>query len=106
MGRVKGSQNKITKTLKEAVMESFDRVGGVEYLVKVAQDDPKSYMALLGRVIPLQVKAEIDHTVSGILFKTVYENDPEALPSPSMPIIEATIVEPVEVTPNGSDDSP
>lgn len=106
-GRIKGSQNVITKTLKTAIMESFDRVGGVEWLVKLAQDDPKTYAQLIGRVIPLQVKAEVDHTVSGIVFKTVVETRPEAL---SEAVVTPALIEPIEAefvdVTSGSDDSP
>ena len=112
MGRVKGSQNKITKTVKQALLESLDRVGGVEWFVQLAQDDPKTYAQLIGRIIPLQIKADVDHTVSGILFKTVYENQPEALPSPvvdlTADIIDATVVEPeaIEIRPSPAPSSP
>lgn len=54
-GRPKGSPNKITTSIKEAIVEAFDKSGGVEYLVKVAEEDPKTFCGLLGRALPLQV---------------------------------------------------
>lgn len=59
-GRPKGASNKITRDIKEAVARAFEKVGGVEYLVTVAREDPKTFCGLLGRVIPLQVSGDAD----------------------------------------------
>lgn len=56
-GRQKGVPNKTTAAIKEAVIEAFNRAGGVEYLLNVARDDPKTFCGLIGKVIPLQVDA-------------------------------------------------
>jgi hypothetical protein len=56
-GRPKGSPNKVTATLKEAILATFDSVGGVKYLSRVALDDPRTFCALLGRVLPMTVNA-------------------------------------------------
>jgi hypothetical protein len=69
-GRPKGSPNKTTRAIREAVVEAFDKAGGVDYLVSLAQTDPKTFCTLIGRVIPLQVEGEMDQN---IVFKTVYE---------------------------------
>jgi len=58
-GRQKGELNKLTRTLKEAILAAFDEVGGRDYLVAVAKDDPKTFCGLLARVLPLQVDAEM-----------------------------------------------
>ena len=58
-GRPKGAENKVTRAVKEAVQAAFDEVGGVDYLVTVAKEDHKTFCALLGKVIPTQVNAEI-----------------------------------------------
>ena len=54
-GRVKGTPNKTTGALKEAILNAFGRVGGEAYLERVAQSDPKTFCTLLGKVLPLQV---------------------------------------------------
>ena len=54
LGRPKGSVNKTTKLLKEAVCKAFDRAGGVDWLVKLANKEPKTFAMLLARVMPLQ----------------------------------------------------
>ena len=59
-GRPKGAPNKVTKTLREAIEASFDNVGGVDYLSRMAEEEPKAYLALLGKILPahMSIKAE------------------------------------------------
>lgn len=54
-GRVAGVPNKITKTLKEAILGALHESGGQAYLLRVAKEDPKTFCTLLGRVLPLEV---------------------------------------------------
>jgi hypothetical protein len=39
-GRKKGGTNKITSDVKQAILEAFNALGGVEYLCAVAREDP------------------------------------------------------------------
>jgi hypothetical protein len=65
-GRPKGSLNKTTATLKEAILKAAElsgrdgkgKDGLVGYLRRVADDEPKAFAGLLGRVLPLQVTGE------------------------------------------------
>lgn len=59
-GRPAGSKNRTTVLIKEAVEKSFDRVGGADYLVKMAAEEPKAYMALLAKVLPNKIEADIN----------------------------------------------
>jgi hypothetical protein len=63
-GRPKGAQNKVTQSLREAIKESFDRVGGVEYLTRVAQEDPRTYLTVVGKVIPAELNATVDGSMA------------------------------------------
>ena len=36
------------------ILRSLDQVGGTKYLVRMAEEQPASYLALLGKVIPKQ----------------------------------------------------
>jgi hypothetical protein len=54
-GRAKGTPNKTTKLLKDAILNAFDRAGGEDYLLGVAKADYKTFCTLLGRVLPQQV---------------------------------------------------
>lgn len=54
-GRTKGTPNKTTAQVKEAILRAFEKVGGASYLEKVAQEDPKTFCTLLGRVLPTEI---------------------------------------------------
>jgi hypothetical protein len=62
-GRPKGSPNKTTALLKEAIIKAAEQVGSdgsgkgslVGYCVFLAKSEPKAFASLLGRVLPLQL---------------------------------------------------
>lgn len=62
-GRAKGTPNKATRELKEAILQAAVDVGEDEkgsggltgYLRRVAKEDVKAFAGLLGKVLPLQV---------------------------------------------------
>lgn len=62
-GRKAGTPNKTTAALKDAILNAFATVGGESYLVKVAKEDPKTFCALLGKVLPMQVTGEAGQPV-------------------------------------------
>jgi hypothetical protein len=57
-GRQKGSPNKLTKQLKDMILEALDESGGIEYLKQTAIDHPVAFLTLVGKVLPLQVTGE------------------------------------------------
>jgi hypothetical protein len=59
-GRRKGSINKSTAKVKDSIIAAFEEVGGESYLAKVALDDPKTFCALLARLLPTEMKAEFN----------------------------------------------
>ena len=59
-GRVKGTPNKVTGDVRRAILEAFDQLGGVDYLIQVGKDDPRTFLALLSRVLPAEIKAELN----------------------------------------------
>jgi hypothetical protein len=81
-GRPAGSLNKVTKLLREAILQAAEEVGEPEmltsktgkvyykktgkdgtvgYLRHLALRDPKSFASLLGRVMPLQIVGSQSH---------------------------------------------
>lgn len=55
-GRAKGVPNKLTRTIKEAIEQAFEQVGGPDYLATMAKEQPAAFMTLLGKVLPTQVQ--------------------------------------------------
>jgi len=65
MGRPKGALNKTTALLKDAILKAAERAGNkvgndglVSYLEVQAIENPGPFMALLGKVLPMQVTGE------------------------------------------------
>ena len=54
-GRKKGTGNKLDKTIKEMVLGALSDVGGQAYLAQCAIKQPVAFLALVGRVLPLQL---------------------------------------------------
>lgn len=79
-GRKKGTPNKTTALLKEAILyaaeaegrdgEGTDGLAG--YCRFLAKDEPRSFAVLLGKVLPMQVTNEEGGPLE-IVFNTVYE---------------------------------
>jgi hypothetical protein len=59
-GRKKGVPNKATRELKEMILAALDGAGGVQYLQDQADENPKAFLSLIGRTLPLTVNA--NHT--------------------------------------------
>lgn len=51
-GRQKGTPNKLTVGVKDALRMAFTDAGGVEYLVGVAKAEPRVFCALLAKLLP------------------------------------------------------
>jgi len=54
-GRVAGTPNKMSASIRDAIVEAFERVGGADYLERVAGDNPQVFCALLGKALPMQI---------------------------------------------------
>ena len=60
-GRKKGTPNKQTTALKDMILNTLAKAGGEEYLLEQAQEDPKTFLQLVGKVLPLQVTGDKDN---------------------------------------------
>jgi hypothetical protein len=56
LGRAKGTPNKVNQSIREAIQMAFEQAGGVEYLVRLAQEDPKTFVPLLIKTMPPEPK--------------------------------------------------
>lgn len=79
-GRPKGSQNKVTRQLKDMILGALDDAGGQSYLHECALD-PKTrsaFLTLLGKVLPSDLRL----------------SDPEGKPINAAPVFNVTVSAP------------
>ena len=64
-GRKKGTPNRTTALLKDAILRAAEEAGGKEgltgYLKEQATKNSGPFMALLGKVLPMQVSGDPDN---------------------------------------------
>lgn len=67
-GRKKGTPNKTTALLKDAILQAAEKAGDQEgmigYLHKQAHENPTAFMALLGKVLPMQVQGDPENPLA------------------------------------------
>jgi hypothetical protein len=51
-GRKPGSLNKMKLEVKAAIAAAFEEAGGTAYLLGIAKEDPRTFCALLGKLVP------------------------------------------------------
>jgi hypothetical protein len=108
VGRPKGSQNKLTRELRELIVEAAERLGrdgeGEEgllgYLMWLGRKVPGSYAVLLGGVMPVHVNATVTHKQVKTLEEAVAEAKARGLPPQLIEYLNALDDEP------GEDDEP
>jgi hypothetical protein len=73
-GRPKGSQNKTTGLLKDAILLAAERAGNklgadgiASYLEHQAIENPGPFMALVGKVLPLQVAGDPSNPIKAVI---------------------------------------
>ena len=68
MSRKRGTPNKLTVALKEAILQAANEAGGEEgligYLTTQAVLHPSSFLALLGRLLPLAAAGDQDNPIN------------------------------------------
>ena len=65
-GRVKGVPNKLNAAVKDMVLQALNDVGGVSYLAEQAEKNPKAFLSLVGRLVPLNVTADVATSITKI----------------------------------------
>ena len=75
-GRKKGTPNKVTRVLKEAILLAGEQAGNkvgnqglVSYLQHHAEENPVAYMSLLAKVLPLQVADSQEQPIRVVIKK-------------------------------------
>lgn len=54
-GRQKGTVNKLTVSIRDAIEHAFTELGGMSYLVHVGRSDPRTFCALLSKLLPTKL---------------------------------------------------
>jgi len=54
-GSRKGIPNRQTVAVKEAIERAFEKLGGTDYLVHVGRTDPRTFCALLSKLLPTKL---------------------------------------------------
>src|SRR5260221_5014854 len=57
-GNRKGIPNKHTADIKAMIVQALNNKGGSEYLEHQADENPSAFLALVGKVLPMQVTGE------------------------------------------------
>ena len=57
-GRPKGIPNKMTIEVKQMILDALEGAGGVTYLIEQAREKPAAFLALVGKILPLQLTGE------------------------------------------------
>ena len=57
-----GIPNKNTKALKEMILGALEKSGGEAYLCEQAEKNPTAFLTLIGKVLPSEIKADVDFT--------------------------------------------
>ena len=74
-GKPKGTLNKVTKDLKQAILGALEAAGGDEgsvgYLKRLAIENSSAFASLLGKVLPTTLAA--DESSGGVPVKLVFE---------------------------------
>lgn len=59
-GRPKGSQDRISRTVKENILTVFDGIGGTKAMINWARRNKTEFYKLYARLMPTQITATVD----------------------------------------------
>lgn len=57
-GRKAGVPNRVTANVKQMILGALDDLGGQQWLVESAKQDPKAFMSLLARILPSEISMD------------------------------------------------
>jgi hypothetical protein len=59
-GRVKGTPNKLSASVKTMILGALNELGGTQYLVEQGRANPSAFLSLVGRVLPMQLDGRVE----------------------------------------------
>ena len=66
-GRVAGTPNKLSGDVKAMILGALEQKGGVDYLVKQADDNPTAFLSLVGKVLPMTVGGDASNPLEAVI---------------------------------------
>jgi len=75
-GRKAGVPNKVTGDVKAMILGALEQAGGQQYLADQAEQNPGAFMALVGKVLPKDLKVD----QQGNMTFTILTHVPDAEP--------------------------
>jgi hypothetical protein len=74
-GRKPGSGNRLQRDVRETIIAAFYEAGGVAYLKEQAVENPTAFLALLGKTLPRDVRAEVTVTLAALIEESLKPGD-------------------------------
>ena len=65
-GRKKGVPNKVNADLKGMILTALSDVGGKDYLVEQAAENPTAFLGLVGKVLPKEVHIDLSARIAAM----------------------------------------
>lgn len=65
-GRQKGTPNKTTLAVKEALSQCFDEMGGIQSLRDWGKENPTEFYKLWVKMLPTEIKAEVSAEIEPV----------------------------------------
>jgi hypothetical protein len=62
-GRKPGTPNKVTKGIKDNILDVFDRIGGVQNFAAWAQENQTEFYRHYAKLLPTEINANLTATV-------------------------------------------
>lgn len=75
-GRVAGVPNKLTVSVKEAILTALEDAGGAKYLAGVARENPQVFCALLGKLLPSEITGANGGPMLSVLIEGKQHSNP------------------------------
>lgn|SRR3954452_13598186 len=76
-GSRKGKPNKVTAALKEMILGALSGVGSEAYLMRCAETQPTSFLALLGKVLPTTLAGDKENPLQTVTRIELVPVEPE-----------------------------
>jgi hypothetical protein len=82
-GRKRGSTNVKTAAVKDALVEAFDKMGGVKSLVAWGEKNPGQFYAIWSKLLPVELKNPDGETFRVEMVEEIVDaHDPPHDPAP------------------------